>query len=44
MKPQDLFFIASNVYLASALTDTKAAWCVGLFFGAVMIYYIIKGE
>lgn len=44
MKKYDFFFIAGNMYLASALAGTKSAWYVGIFYGVLMLYYMIKGE
>ncbi len=42
MKKYDFFFIAGNMYLAAALAGTKSAWYVGIFYGVLMLYYMVK--
>lgn len=44
MKKYDFFFLAANMYLAATLSGTKGAWWVGVFFGVMMLYYMVKGE
>ena len=44
MKKYDFFFLAGNIYLAAALAGTRGAWLVGVFFGVMMLYYMVKGE
>ena len=44
MKQSDLFFIAGNMYLATSLSGKVAAMYVGLFYAAVMFYYLFKGR
>jgi len=44
MKKYDFYFLTGNVYMASAVAGTKSAFYVGIFYGVLMLYYMVKGE
>ena len=44
MKWHDMFFIVSNVYLASALSGRVAAYVLGIFYGLLMFYYMWRDK
>ena len=43
MDKSDLHLLMANIYFAAALAGKVGAMYVGLFFGAVSIYYAFKG-